>query len=205
MNSYYLVQIYATVVWINTKVAWNHTIKLWNLGSKMFPKNSVRHWMMECETFFSISALLALLLIKTSENYFLSGPTRYEFILHWYEFIPAWYIFMLRGLFWHTDRVFCCSTLKPAPISVKVAVKIIIIMHQFRLKFYCSTLKSAPIYVKVSVILMIRSWGIGLQKYWRPLTTGRLLQIMLKFYCFSLKSVPISVKASMMIIIRSWS
>ena len=128
MNSYYLVQIYATVVWINTKVAWNHTIKLWNLGSKMFPKNSVRHWMMECETFFSISALLALLLIKTSENYFLSGPTRYEFILHWYEFIPAWYIFMLRGLFWHNDRVFCCSTLKPASISVKVAVMIITII-----------------------------------------------------------------------------
>ena len=131
MNSYYLVQIYATVVWINTKVAWNHTIKLWNLGSKMFPKNSVSHWMMECETFFSISALLAELLIKRSENYFLSGPTRYEFILHWYEFIPAWYIFMLRGLFWHTDRVFCCSTLKPAPISVKVAVMIIIIMYKF--------------------------------------------------------------------------
>ena len=38
----------------------------------------------------------------------------------------------------NTDRVFCCSTLKP--ISVKVAVKIIIIMHQFRLKFYYSTL-----------------------------------------------------------------
>ena len=118
--------------------------------------------------------------------------------------IRLWYIFMLRGLFWHTDRVFCCSTLKPAPISVKVAVKIIIIMRQFRLKFYCSTLKSAPISVKVSVIIIIRSWGIGLLKYWKPCTTGRLHQIMLKFNCLTLESAPISVKVSMIIIIRSW-
>ena len=61
----------------------------------MFAKNSVSHWMMECETFFSISALLAELLIKRSENHLMSGPIWYEFILHWYEFIPAWYIFML--------------------------------------------------------------------------------------------------------------
>ena len=152
MNSYYLVQIYAILVWINTKLVWNHTIELWNLGFKSFPKNSVRNWMIKCETILSISPLLAVLLIKRSENHFLSGPTRYEFILHWYEFIPAWYIFMLRGLFWHTDRVFCCSTLKPAPISVKLAVKIIIIRHQLRWKFYFSTLKSLPISVKVSVI-----------------------------------------------------
>ena len=93
INSYYLVQIYAILVWINTKLVWNHTIELWNLGFKSFPKNSVRNWMIKCETIFSISPLLAVLLIKRSENHFLSGPTRYEFILHWYEFIPAWYIF----------------------------------------------------------------------------------------------------------------
>ena len=96
INSYYLVQIYAILVWINTKLVWNHTIELWNLGFKSFPKNSVRNWMIKCETIFSISPLLAVLLIKRSENHFLSGPTRYEFILHWYEFIPGWYCFMLR-------------------------------------------------------------------------------------------------------------
>ena len=34
------------------KLVWNHTIQLWNLGLKKFPKNSSSHWMMECETFF---------------------------------------------------------------------------------------------------------------------------------------------------------
>ncbi len=36
--------------------------------------------MMECETFFSLSVLLAELLIKRSENHFLSGLILYEFI-----------------------------------------------------------------------------------------------------------------------------